>query len=66
MGSNDDIIPYLFLVTFILAIAFGVWQYRRARKAKENHHTSADAKVHGDAPSSVGSVAPGRDRDRSR
>ncbi len=50
MGGNDSIIPYLFLVTLILAIAIGLWQFRRARKARENHHISADAKAHGDAP----------------
>lgn len=66
MGGDNGIIPYLFLVTFIFAIAIGVWQFRRARKAKENHHTSADAKIHGDAPGPTGTSATGADRTRSR
>jgi uncharacterized protein HemX len=41
---DSTITPYLFLVTFILALAFGVWQYRRARKARQEHHRSASAK----------------------
>jgi len=57
-GSNSSIIPYLFLVTFILAIGIGIWQYRRARVAKKEHHTSADARAHGDEPGTVGGVHP--------
>jgi hypothetical protein len=50
MDSSSSIIPYLFLVTFVLVIAAGVWQYFKARKAKDQHEQSADARVHGDAP----------------
>jgi cytochrome oxidase assembly protein ShyY1 len=39
------ITPVLFSVTFILAIAFGIWQYRRAMTARREHHRSAAAKA---------------------
>jgi cytochrome oxidase assembly protein ShyY1 len=39
------ITPVLFSVTFILAIAFGIWQYRRAKIAREEHHRSASAEA---------------------
>jgi hypothetical protein len=39
------ITPVLFLVTFILAIGFGLWQYRRAKIAREEHHRSASAEA---------------------
>ena len=50
MESTSSLIPYLFAVTFALAIAFGVWQYLRASKARREKHRSADAATHGDAP----------------
>lgn len=42
MDSNDGaIIPVLFLVTLLIALALGVWQYRRSRKARREHqHTT--------------------------
>jgi cytochrome oxidase assembly protein ShyY1 len=39
------ITPVLFSVTFILAIAFGIWQYRRAKIARREHHRSAAAEA---------------------
>ena len=48
MNADSSIIPYLFLVTFVLALGFGMWQIRRARKARNEAHQSADARVHGD------------------
>jgi hypothetical protein len=39
------ITPVLFSVTFILAIAFGIWQYRRAMIARKEHHRSAGAEA---------------------
>jgi cytochrome oxidase assembly protein ShyY1 len=42
---DSSIIPVLFLVTFILALALGIWQYRKARKARAEHHRSASAKA---------------------
>jgi len=50
MNADNSIVPYLFLATFVLAIVLGIWQFRRARKAKQEHHRSADARVHGDVP----------------
>ena len=61
MNADNSIVPYLFMVTFLVAIGIGLWQYNRARKAKRVHHRSADAKVHGDAPSTEKS-APRSDR----
>lgn len=42
---DNSIIPYLFLVTFILALALGIWQYRKARTARAEHHRSASARA---------------------
>jgi hypothetical protein len=39
------ITPVHFSVTFILAIAFGIRQYRRARIARRQHHRSATARA---------------------
>jgi len=50
MDPTFTIVPYLFAITFVLAIAYAIWQYTRAKKAKREHHQSADAKVHGDKP----------------
>ena len=50
MNADNSIVPYLFMVTFLVAIGIGLWQYSRARKAKREHHRSVDAKVHGDTP----------------
>jgi cytochrome oxidase assembly protein ShyY1 len=62
MNFDDSIIPVLFLATFVLALVIGVWQFRRARKARQEHHTSADAHVHGDKPARpVSEQAPSRE-----
>jgi len=45
---NSSIVPYLFLATFVIVIVYAVIQYRAAKKAQRGHHTSADARVHGD------------------
>lgn len=50
MSTDSYLIPALFLVTFLVAIAFGISQYNKARKAREEHHQSAQAKVHGEQP----------------
>lgn len=42
---ENTVIPYLFLITFVFALAFGVWQYWRARKARAEHHQSASARA---------------------
>lgn len=54
MDSSTTIGPYLFLLTFIVAIGIGLWLYRRARIARAEHHSSADARVHGDKPGPIG------------
>lgn len=61
MNLDYSIVPYLFLVTFILAIGLGVYMFRRTRKAREQHQHSADARVHGDTaerPEMRGPSAP--------
>ncbi|MBC7940871.1 MAG: hypothetical protein H7Z19_14100 [Chitinophagaceae bacterium] len=55
MNFDSSIVPYLFLVTFLIAIVFGVIQYRKARKAKTEHHRSASAEANHEP------VAPGAD-----
>lgn len=50
-----DIVLPLFLVTFAFALAFGIWQYFKARKARREHHRSASAEAAGEPP-----VTPGR------
>ena len=41
MNSSDGaIIPVLVLFTLLVFLALGVWQYRRARKARQEHHHS--------------------------
>ena len=42
MNSSDgSIIPVLFLVTLVVFLVIGVWQYMRARKAKDQHKHSS-------------------------
>ena len=50
MGAYETIVPYLFLATFALAIAIGLWQYFRARKAQREHHRSASAVANHEPP----------------
>ncbi|HEU4457667.1 MAG TPA: hypothetical protein VFR90_00920 [Methylibium sp.] len=50
MESSNAIIPYLFAMTLIVAIAIGIWQYLKVRKSQREHHHSADARAHGDRP----------------
>lgn len=59
MNTDSSIIPYLFLVTFILALGIGIWQYLKVKKAKREHRQSADARVHGDQPGPVGGARDG-------
>ena len=54
MESNSSIVPYLFSVTFLIALVVGVWQYFSVKRSKRQHEHSADARVHGDAPGPVG------------
>ncbi len=38
--NEDNLVLYLIVITFGLAIAFGVYQWMRASKAKKEHHHS--------------------------
>jgi heme/copper-type cytochrome/quinol oxidase subunit 2 len=63
MDSNSSIVPYLFMITFILVLGIAVWQYFKVTKARREQKQSADARVHGDQPGPVGGS---EDRTRSR
>ncbi len=53
---GGTIVPWLFLVTFVLVIAIGIVQWRKARKAQREHHRSVQAEVQGEPRSGT---APG-------
>lgn len=53
MDSYDGIIPYLFAITFVLALVFGIWQYRKVRKAQREHHRSASAVANHEPPNAA-------------
>ena len=44
--ENDGLINTLALATLILAIAFGLWQWFKAGRAKSEHHHSAMTEGH--------------------
>jgi cytoskeletal protein RodZ len=49
--TEDNLVLYLIVITFGLAIAFGVFQWFRARKAqREHHHSAAERKEGPDHP----------------
>jgi fructose-specific phosphotransferase system IIC component len=50
MPTDSYLIPALFMFTFVVAIAFAIYQYRKAKKARAEHHESAQAKVLGEQP----------------
>jgi len=50
MLTNSYLIPALFLTTFAIAIALGIYQYYKAKKARANHQQSVQAKVRGERP----------------
>lgn len=50
MPTDSYLIPALFIITFLLAIVVGVYQYNKAKKARAEHHQSAQAKVRGERP----------------
>lgn len=50
MQNDSYLIPALFLFTFLAAIAIGIYQYNKAKKARAEHHQSAQAKVQGERP----------------
>jgi hypothetical protein len=50
MPTDSYLIPALFMFTFVVAIALAIYQYRKAKKARAEHHESAQAKVLGERP----------------
>jgi hypothetical protein len=46
MNTDASIIPYLFLFTLVIGLAFGVYQIYKARKARHEGRRSVQAKVH--------------------
>ena len=50
MPTDWYLIPALFMFTFVAAIAFAIYQYRKAKKARVEHHQSAQAKALGERP----------------
>ena len=47
---DTSIIPYLAGATFALAIAYALYQWWRAAKARKEHHRSASAVANGSVP----------------
>ena len=50
MPTDSYLIPALFLITFALAIGFAIFQLKKVRKARAEHHQSAQAKAMGERP----------------
>ena len=63
MNSYESaIVPVLFLVTLLVLLAWGIWQYTRARKAKkERKHSSL-----GNTTTEPSTSAPAVQRRRER
>jgi hypothetical protein len=45
--TEDNLVLYLIVITFGLAIAFGAYQWTRANKAKREHHHSVAERQEG-------------------
>ncbi len=43
--TTNTIIPWLFLATFVIVLVIGIIQYRKAKKARQEHHRSASAEA---------------------
>ncbi len=57
--TQDNLVFFLIVTTFGLAIAFGAYQWFRARKAKrEHHHSVAERNEGADPPSAQSAAAP--------
>ena len=54
MATESSLIPVLFLFTFAAVVAFGVYSYIKAKKARAEHQQSAQAKAHGERPGERG------------
>lgn len=59
-SSTNTVIPYLFLATFVIALIVGVMQYRKARKAKDEHRRAASAVAKGEPYSNDAARATGK------
>jgi len=57
MTDTTSIVPYLFMATFVMVIAIGIWQYFKVIKARRRQQQSVDARVHGDQPGPVGGIS---------
>lgn len=59
---DTSIIPYLAGATFALAIAYALYQWWRAAKARKEHHRSASAVANGEPrkPTPAAADAPRR------
>ncbi|MCK7494871.1 MAG: hypothetical protein MZW92_29955 [Comamonadaceae bacterium] len=47
---DDSIVPWLFAMTLIVALAFGIYQFRKVTKARREGRRSVQAEVHGEPP----------------
>ena len=50
MPTDSYLVPALFMATFALAIVFAIFQFKKAKKARAEHHQSAEAKAMGERP----------------
>lgn len=50
MNWQESLVPSLFVLTFVLALVIAVVQYRKAGKARREHHRSAGAEAHQEPP----------------
>lgn len=50
MPTDSYLIPALFMMTFVAAIVVALYQYKKAKKARAQHHQSAQAKAMGERP----------------
>ncbi|WP_200231118.1 hypothetical protein [Rubrivivax gelatinosus] len=47
---DEGIIPALFVITLLIALAFGLYQYRKVTKARREGRRSVQAEVRGEPP----------------
>ena len=58
--GNDSLIASLAILTLLLAIGFGVWQYLKVQKSKRKNTTTTlgDVDSHGPRTGATGKVGP--------
>lgn len=64
--SSDLLVPALFLMTFAVAIAFGIYQWRKARKARKAHKRTSIGELPPTPASADAHVAHGQPAPASR